>query len=40
VLWDNRCLMHRATSHDPRQARRMWHTRIAGDPAAESGLDR
>jgi alpha-ketoglutarate-dependent taurine dioxygenase len=40
VLWDNRCLMHRATPHDPEQPRRMWHTRIAGDPATESGLDR
>ena len=39
VLWDNRCLMHRATPHDPGQARRMWHTRIAGDPVTESGLD-
>jgi alpha-ketoglutarate-dependent taurine dioxygenase len=39
VLWDNRCLMHRATSHDPGQARRMWHTRIAGDPATEAGLN-
>ena len=39
LLWDNRCLMHRATPHDPGQARRMWHTRIAGDPATESGLD-
>lgn len=38
VLWDNRCLMHRATPHDPHQARRMWHTRIAGDPATESGV--
>ena len=39
VLWDNRCLMHRATPHDPGQPRRMWHTRIAGDPATEAGLD-
>ena len=39
VLWDNRCLMHRATPHDPGQARRMWHTRIAGNPVTESGLD-
>jgi alpha-ketoglutarate-dependent taurine dioxygenase len=38
VLWDNRCLMHRATRHDPGQARRIWHTRIAGDPATEAGL--
>jgi alpha-ketoglutarate-dependent taurine dioxygenase len=39
VLWDNRRLMHRATPHDPGQPRRMWHTRIAGDPATEAGLD-
>ena len=39
MLWDNRCLMHRATPHDPGQPRRMWHTRIAGDPATEAGLD-
>jgi alpha-ketoglutarate-dependent taurine dioxygenase len=39
VLWDNRRLMHRATPHDPGQGRRMWHTRIAGDPATESGLN-
>ena len=35
VLWDNRCLMHRATPHDPGQARRMWHTRIAGERPSE-----
>jgi len=39
VLWDNRRLMHRATPHDPEQRRRMWHTRIAGDPLTEAGLD-
>jgi alpha-ketoglutarate-dependent taurine dioxygenase len=39
VLWDNRCLMHRATPHDPGQARRMWHTRIAGDPTTEAALN-
>jgi alpha-ketoglutarate-dependent taurine dioxygenase len=38
VLWDNRRLLHRATPHDPTAPRRMWHTRIAGDPATESGL--
>jgi len=38
VLWDNRRLMHRATTHDPAQPRRMWHTRIAGDPVTEAGL--
>lgn len=36
VVWDNRCLMHRATPFDLTQARRMWHTRIAGDPATET----
>lgn len=40
VLWDNRRLMHRATPHDPGEQRRMWHTRIAGDPATEAGLGR
>lgn len=38
VLWDNRRLMHRATPHDPTERRRMWHTRIAGDPATETGV--
>lgn len=38
VIWDNRRLMHRATPHDPTQPRRMWHTRIAGDPATEMAL--
>ncbi len=31
VLWDNRCLMHRATPFDMTEPRRMWHTRIAGE---------
>ena len=35
VLWDNRCLMHRACSWDLREARVMYHTRIAGDPSSE-----
>jgi alpha-ketoglutarate-dependent taurine dioxygenase len=39
VLWDNRRLMHRATPHDPSEPRRMWHTRIAGDPATEMALN-
>ncbi len=38
LLWDNRRLMHRATPHDPAQPRRMWHTRIAGDPLTESAI--
>lgn len=39
ALWDNRRLMHRATAHDLSEPRRMWHTRIAGDPSTESGID-
>lgn len=39
VLWDNRCLMHRATPFDMTEPRRMWHTRIAGDPVSEAALD-
>lgn len=36
VLWDNRCLLHRATPFDMTEPRRMWHTRIAGDPVTET----
>jgi alpha-ketoglutarate-dependent taurine dioxygenase len=35
VIWDNRRLMHRATPFDMTQPRRMWHTRIAGEPESE-----
>lgn len=38
VVWDNRRLMHRATPWPFDQRRRMWHSRIAGDPATESAL--
>lgn len=38
VVWDNRCLMHRACPWDMRQPRVMYHSRIAGDPASESAL--
>ena len=40
VLWDNRCLLHRATPWDMTQPRVMWHSRIAGDPASEATLAR
>lgn len=36
VIWDNRRLMHRGTPFDMTQPRKMWHTRIAGDPLTES----
>lgn len=35
VIWDNRRLMHRATPFDMSEPRRMWHTRIAGEPVTE-----
>jgi alpha-ketoglutarate-dependent taurine dioxygenase len=36
VIWDNRCLLHRATPWDMREPRAMWHSRIAGDPVSEA----
>ncbi len=38
AIWDNRCVLHRARPYDPGLPRVMHHTRIAGDPASESGL--
>ncbi len=38
VIWDNRCLLHRATPWDMKQQRVMWHSRIAGDPVSEAAL--
>lgn len=38
VVWDNRCLLHRATPWDMTQPRVMWHSRIKGDPVSEAGL--
>jgi alpha-ketoglutarate-dependent taurine dioxygenase len=35
VIWDNRCVLHRARPYDYRVARVMRHTRVAGDPATE-----
>ena len=37
VIWDNRCVLHRARPFDRREARVMKHTRIAGDPVTEHG---
>ncbi len=36
VVWDNRCLMHRACEWDMREPRVMHHTRLAGDPVSEA----
>jgi len=38
IIWDNRCLLHRATPWDMTQPRVMWHTRLAGDPVSEAAL--
>jgi len=38
VLWDNRCLLHRAMPWDMSQPRVMWHSRLAGDPVAEAAI--
>ncbi|TNE41840.1 MAG: TauD/TfdA family dioxygenase [Alphaproteobacteria bacterium] len=38
VLWDNRCLMHRACEWDFSEPRVMLHSRIAGDPESEAAL--
>jgi alpha-ketoglutarate-dependent taurine dioxygenase len=39
VVWDNRCVLHRACEWDLTEPRVMRHTRIAGDPATESALN-
>ena len=35
VVWDNRCMMHRARPYDPNQPRELRGTRISGDPESE-----
>ena len=35
VVWDNRCLLHRASPWDMTKPRVMYHSRIAGDPVSE-----
>ncbi len=42
IIWDNRCVLHRARPYDFSEARVLQATRIAGDPASElapTGLD-
>jgi alpha-ketoglutarate-dependent taurine dioxygenase len=38
LLWDNRCLLHRAMPWDLSQPRVMWHSRLAGHPTTEAAL--
>ena len=35
VIWDNRCVLHRARPWDLSEPRTMFHVRVAGDPATE-----
>ena len=38
VVWDNRCVLHRACEWDLAEPRVMVHTRVQGDPRTESAL--
>ena len=35
VIWDNRCVLHRARPYDFNEPRTLRHVRVAGDPASE-----
>lgn len=39
VLWDNRCLLHRAMPWDMALPRVMWHSRLAGDATTEAAAE-
>ena len=42
MMWDNRCVLHRACPYNHNEIRIMRHTRVAGDPSSElveTGLD-
>ena len=39
VIWDNRCVLHRACPYDTTKPRVLRHTRVAGDPATETALN-
>jgi len=39
VLWDNRCVLHRARPYDYSLPRIMRHVRVAGDPRTEAGVN-
>ena len=38
VMWDNRCVLHRARPYDYALPREMRHVRVAGDPTTEAGI--
>lgn len=35
IIWDNRCVLHRARPYDYGEVRVLRHTRVAGDPMSE-----
>ena len=39
VLWDNRCVLHRARPYDYSLPRIMRHVRVAGDPRTEAAVN-
>jgi alpha-ketoglutarate-dependent taurine dioxygenase len=39
VMWDNRCVLHRARPYDYSLPRIMRHVRVAGDPNSEAGIN-
>jgi alpha-ketoglutarate-dependent taurine dioxygenase len=39
VMWDNRCVLHRARPYDYSLPRVMRHVRVAGDPRTEAGIN-
>ncbi len=36
MIWDNRCILHRACPYDYNEARVLRHVRVSGDPATET----
>ena len=38
VIWDNRCVLHRVRPWSLDEARVLYHTRVDGNPATESGV--
>ena len=36
VIWDNRCVLHRARGWDAAEVRTVVHTRVSGDPVSEA----
>ena len=39
VVWDNRCVLHRARPYDHAEPRAMLHVRVSGDPLTERALN-